>query len=107
MSKLLKDIGFLRLLLAGITAVCLPLVFLANGEPDGLMAIPVYVAPVLMVLIFWGLLFDMLMARVLGGDTDDAQRKAHFRNVLRFDVLELLAILAFWGPYYFALVQGG
>jgi hypothetical protein len=79
------------------------MVFLATGDAQGWRAIPSYVAPVLVVLIVWGLLFDMLMARVLMSEQQGLARD-RYKAVLLVDAILLAALLLFWMPFYVALL---
>jgi len=97
-------LGALRVFLATLVLACLPTVFFATGEAQGWHAIPSYVAPVLVVLVVWGLLFDMLMARVLMGEQQGHARD-HYKTILLVDAILLVALLSFWGPFYVALLS--
>lgn len=102
---LLSRIGPLRLGLAVFVVLCLPQVFLANAEPAGWWIIPVYVAPVLVVILLWLLLFDLLMSRVLMSEKPPETR-GQYRLAMRLDGALLFALLVFWGPFFYALLNG-
>lgn len=91
-------------MLGTLILIMLPLSFLADAEPVGWLVIPALVAPVLIVLVFWGLLLDLLMAWVFLKDSQDAAVRGHYRGVLKYDVLLLIALVAFWGRFYYQLV---
>lgn len=78
--------------------------FFATGEGHGWQAVPSYVAPTLVVLVVWGLLFDMLMARVLMGE-QQGQARARYKAILLADAALLGALLLFWGPFYVSLLS--
>ena len=101
---MIAGLGALRVFLATSVLVCLPMVFFATGEMQGWRAVPSYVAPALVVLIVWGLLFDMLMARVLMGEQQGRARD-RYKTILLVDAVLLVAILSFWGPFYVALLS--
>jgi len=101
----LARLGPLRTVLALFVFACLPLVFFADGEPVGWYIVPVYVAPVMVVIFIWLLLFDMLMSRVLAGEKPP-QEQARLYFALRLDAALLVALLAFWGPFFYSLVRG-
>ena len=102
---LLARLGPLRAGLAVFVLACLPLAFFAGREPEGWYILPVFVAPVMVVIFIWLLLFDMLMSRVLAGEKPPAeQARLHF--ALRVDVVLLVALLLFWGPFFYSLVRG-
>ncbi len=97
-----RGVGLLRWLLAGVVAACVALAPFAGGEAHGWRVVAVYVAPVMAVLTFWGLLFDLVMARALMSDHDGPAREP-YRRVLRFDgVLTGILVLA-WAPFFLHL----
>jgi hypothetical protein len=97
-------LGVLRLIVAAIVVACLPLVFLSGMSGSGWGIIPSQIVPVVVVFLVWALPFDMLMARVFMADAQDADR-GRFKAVIKLDVLLLVALLAFWGPFFLALLQ--
>lgn len=101
--RFLVLLGALRVFLTTLVLTCLPMVFFATGEAWGWHAIPSYVAPALVVLIIWGLLFDMLMAKVLMGE-QQGQARDRFQTILLTDAILLVALLSFWGPFYVSLL---
>ena len=104
-SQLISRLGPLRLGLAVLVALCLPMAFFANVEPSGWRVIPVYVAPVLVVILIWVLLLDLLMSRVLMAEKPPQARQP-YQMVMRLDGALLVALLVFWGPFYYGLVNG-
>lgn len=100
---LFATVGILRVML-GLTAVFLaPLALFADREPEGWLVLPVYIAPVLAILLFWGLLLDLIMARVFMAEKAP-EAAAPYRRVLRYDGV-LLGILVFsWTPFFYGLV---
>lgn len=98
-------IGFLRVLFALSVAVCAPMALYAQEEPLGWLVFPVYVAPVLVILLFWGLLFDMLMSRVFMSDKQGEARAPH-RTVLWLDATLIVVLLLSWLPFFYSLVAG-
>jgi len=104
-TGLLARFGLLRTGLAIFILACLPLAFFADGEPTGWSIVPVYVAPVMVVIFIWLLLFDMLMSRILAGEKPpEGQARLHL--ALKLDAVLLVALLAFWGPFFYSLVRG-
>lgn len=100
---MLTHAGPLRIALALLVASCLPLAFLAGAGTEGWGSVATYVAPVLAVLLFWVVLLDLLMARVMSG-TGTPEAEARLRAVLRWDLTLLAALLLFWGPYFYGLL---
>ena len=99
----MAEVGLLRLIIAGIVVLCLPLVFLSGASSAGWGVLPSQVAPVIVVLLVWALPFDMLMARVFMVDRPDGERE-RYRVIIRFDGILIAALLLFWGPFFFALL---
>ena len=104
-SGFLGRIGPHRSALLILVLGCLPLAFFAYGDHDGWRVVPVYIAPVLVVIFIWLLLFDMLMNRVMIADKPPAERP-RYRLAFRLDIALLLAIVLFWGPFYYAMLKG-
>lgn len=102
---LLARLGPLRTGLAVFVLACLPLAFFAGQEPTGWYILPVYVAPVMVVIFVWLLLFDMLMSRVLAGEKPP-EEQARLHLALRLDAALLVALLVFWAPFFYSLVSG-
>lgn len=103
-SRFVARVGTLRIVLALVTIICMPLVFFSGGYEvvwDWSM-IPNHVVPGLVVIIVWGLLFDMLMARVFMAEKEGAARE-RYKTVLKLDGLLLLGMCVFWGPFFWAL----
>lgn len=94
----------MRGFLAVLVLACLPMVFFATGETQGWRAVPSFIAPALVVLIAWGLLFDLLMTSVLMRDQQGYARK-RYRTILFADAILLVALLSFWGPFYLSLLS--
>lgn len=101
-GRLITHLGVLRLFLAAMVLICLPMVFFASGEGRGWNTVPAYVAPVLVILMVWLLLFDMLMAAVLMGEHQGRARD-RYKTILRIDTVLLVALLLFWGPFFIIL----
>jgi len=103
MKQLLTDIGPVRILLLGVVLTCLPMAFFADAEPVGLGVLSAYIAPALVILLLFVLLLDALMNRVFAIEQDEAVTRLH-RVRLRVDLLAVLAIVLFWGGYFYGLL---
>lgn len=102
-ERFLAKVGPLRIGLAVIVIALLPMALLVEaGNKSGWAVVPTYVAPGLVVFIFWILPFDMLMAKIFaeGGDTADPSR---FHAVVKLDLALMAGMLAFWGPFFVKL----
>jgi hypothetical protein len=104
-GTIFKQVGPLRLLWAAVIAVCLLMVFFSGGNGTGWYVIPVYVAPVLVILNLWGLLFDLLMSWLFMMQKH-GQERGRYRHILLWDGFLLVALFSFWGPYFASLLAG-
>ncbi len=101
----LARIGPLRIALSVFVLACLPLAPFTQEGHEGWRVIPVYIAPVMVIIFIWLLLFDMLMTRImLAGKPPEEHPR--YRTAFRLDVTLLLALLLFWGPFYYGLLSG-
>ena len=103
-TNFLSNIGALRTMLAILVIVCVGLVFFSQTEAVGWGRIPSQVTPALVVLLAWVLAFDLLMARVLMSDQNDAVRR-RYRSVIKLDLILLAALLLFWGPFFITILS--
>jgi hypothetical protein len=97
------EVGLLRIIIAGIAVLCLPLVFFSGAGSAGWGILPSQIAPVIVVLLVWVLPFDMLMARVFMADRAEDERE-RYRTIIKFDGILMIVLLVFWGPFFFALL---
>lgn len=103
MTDKLKDVGALRLTLIALTLLTLPMVLLADMEPEGIGIMTAYIIPAVVVLFFFVLMLDALMNRVFMIDqTGEARSLTRMRMWL--DLAAGAAILIVWGTYFRALL---
>lgn len=102
----LARIGALRLAMALCVALLLPFAFLHGRVEPPWSAFADYVAPVLVALFAWGLLFDVLMVRVLMTDKEGRERR-RYRSVMIFDLGLFGLLLLFWGRFFASLLTSG
>jgi uncharacterized membrane protein len=105
-ATIFKQVGPLRVLFAALVVFCLLLVFLPDGEGSGWYVLSVHVAPALVILIIWVLLFDLMMASIIMSQKH-GQERLRYRHILLWDGCLLVALLAFWGPFFASLLAGG
>ena len=98
-----SNVGVLRILLAIIVLLCLPMVFLGGASSSGWGLIPSQITPALVVLLVWALPFDMLMARVFMSQAENDSTRIRYRQIIRLDALLILALVMFWGPFFLRL----
>jgi hypothetical protein len=104
--SIFKQVGALRVLMAAVVVICLLMVFFKDGDGTGWYVIPVHVAPALVILTIWVLLFDLLMSWLFMRQKEGRER-LHYRHVLLWNASLLVALLAFWLPFFAALLAGG
>ena len=104
-ATIFRQVGALRALLAAIVVFCLVMVFFADGDGTGWHVIPVHAAPALVILTVWVLLFDMLMSWLFMKQKHD-QERLRYRRILLWDGFLLVALFAFWGPFFASLLAG-
>lgn len=100
---LLASIGFLRAMLGIVVLVIAPLSWFAGHEPKGWYVMPVYIAPVLAILLLWGLILDLIMARVYMSEPA-TEGSVSYDLVMRFDLALLAILLLSWAPFFYKLV---
>lgn len=101
----MKTIGFLRALLVSFGVILIILSWFAGDAVvyHGWAVIPSVIAPVLVVLLVWGMLFDMLMSAVFLS-SGDGKSPAHYRMVLWVNALIIALILVSWLPFYWKVL---
>jgi uncharacterized membrane protein len=102
----LKSIGFLRWLMLGLGTVLVVLSWFTDQAVhyEGWRFIPSVISPVLVVLLAWGLLFDMLMSTVFLS-SGEGKSPEHYRLVLTIDAWMIAIMLIFWLPYYWSVLS--
>lgn len=104
----LKDLGALRLMLGVL--VLMAIVFAPSADVEtqrsGWGLITTGVMPALGPIIFFVVLFDMLMSRVLMSDATAEGRKRYKRAIIYAGVLDLVLLLS-WLPFLLALLSQG
>ena len=103
MRNLWSEIGALRVVLLAFTVLLLPTVWLSDMRPEGGGVLFAYIAPTLVILMFFVLLLDALMNRVFMAEQEEAPRQ-RARRRLRADLLAIALLCLFWGPYYYHLI---
>jgi hypothetical protein len=99
-----QRVGALRVALAVLVLIMLPMAVIQGPSSEGLWVIPNQVLPGVVLIVIWVLPFDMVMSRVflLGSDRPD---HARYRSIVRLDLALLAALVAFWGPFFFSLLN--
>lgn len=99
----LKDIGGMRLTLVGLAFASLPMVLLADMEPEGIGVMTAYIIPAVVVLFFFVLMLDALMNRVFMIEQPDEIR-AIKRRRMWLDLIAGGGLLLVWGTYFRSLL---
>lgn len=97
-----KQVGPLRLLFAAIVVFCLLLIIAPDGEESAWYVLSNHVAPALVILTVWVLLFDMMMSSVFMSQNHGQERLRH-RNILLWDGCLIAALFVFWGPFFLSI----
>lgn len=102
----LRQLGLLRVVLGLLTLIAV--VLAPSGERpleyEGIGLFLTIILPTLAPLLLSGLLFDMLMSKVVMGDQDDTG-KARLRIAIRTDLFLVLLLLLSWSPFFLSIVQ--
>lgn len=100
-----RRVGSLRIMLAVVVLLCLPMAFFPSTDPVGWQTVPSYVVPGLVVCIAWGLPFDILMSRVFLIGSNAPEYRHRHRSIVMFDLGLLAALLIFWGPFFLNILK--
>ena len=91
-------------MLAGIIVASLPLVFMQDAALSPMWKITVgQVTPAIILMVFWAVPLDILMARIYMSERDDALRQ-RYRRIIRFDLTLMGVMLVGWGPFFLRVV---
>jgi hypothetical protein len=100
-----KQVGPLRVLYATFVVFCMLMVFLPDDHGSGWYVLSVHVAPALAILNIWVLLLDLLVSSVVMSQKEGHER-LRYRHILLWDGFLLVALIAFWGPFFVSLLTG-
>jgi len=99
-----SDVGAMRLLLLGVAVVLMPFALASGADPStGMGVLFAYVAPSLVVIMFFVLLLDALMNRVFMIEREDPERGI-YRLRMRLALAAVTLLVLFWGPFFYQLV---
>lgn len=102
MKAVFKDLGELRTTLvatAFLTVLFVPFAAEKEIRLEGFGLFSDVLAPVLAVILVFGLLLDMLMSRVFLGSLGEEKGK-RFRTVIRVEAIALIVMIGSWIPYF-------
>ena len=102
-SSAVARVGVLRLVFAVIVVILLPFIFFDGERQSVFGIIATLVVPGLVLFMIWALPFDMIMARAFMVDKQGPERD-RYKTVIKLDMVLLVALLVFWGPFFFSLV---
>jgi len=97
--------GLLRVLLAVLALLVALAAPFADGPAvyHGWRMLPTVIAPTLAVVLVFALPLDMLMSRVFMSDQPEPVR-ARLRRIVRLEAGVLALLVAFWAPFFHALL---
>jgi len=104
LPEIRRQVGPLRMAVATLVFICLPFAFYPGDDEAGWRVIPVYVIPVMALMLIWVLPFDMLMSRVFMGDKEGDERD-RYKIVIKFDAFLLVMLFLFWAPFFLNLLM--
>lgn len=102
----LKDfmtyIGELRTMLISTAVICVAFIPFTSDEIrlEGWGLFPDVLAPVVSVMLVFGILLDMLMSRVFHADSK-GEAKEKFAFIFKLEGMALLALIGLWAPFFY------
>jgi hypothetical protein len=104
MTTFLGQFGVLRGALVASAAIFAPLA-LTTGERaarSGWEMVPTLIVPAMAPIIFFVLAFDLMMSSILFG-AHEGEKKARYRGIVVTEAIVLVALAAFWIPYFLSI----
>lgn len=100
-----RRIGELRVAMAAAAVACMLMLPWATQEVryEGWGIVPDIIAPVLGVLLLFGLLLDMLMSRVFMASGHG--ERARYASILKLEAVLVAGLLLTWGPHLYTLLR--
>lgn len=95
-------IGELRTMLISTAVICVAFIPFTSDEIrlEGWGLFPDVLAPVVSMMLVFGILLDMLMSRVFLSDSEgDAREK--FAFIFKLEGMVLLALIGLWAPFFY------
>lgn len=102
-QNLIADVGVLRIAVAIIVVTFLPVIFFDGQSQSVFGIIATLVVPGLVLFMIWALPFDIIMACVFMVDKQGLERD-RYKTVIKLDMVLLVALLIFWGPFFYSLL---
>lgn len=95
-------IGELRTMLITTAVVCVAFIPFTNDEirTEGWGLFPDVLAPVVSMMLVFGILLDMLMSRVFQASSEGEAREK-FAFIFKLEGLVLLALIGLWAPFFY------
>ena len=102
----MERFGVLRLMLGALVLVLAALSPLAGGQIvyEGWRVIPTLIAPVIVPIVFMGVLLDLLMARVWMLEAEPAVRR-RLNGITVLDLILVAVLLLSWSGYFLELAD--
>ena len=106
----LKDfmnyIGELRTMLISTAVICVTFIPFASDEIrlEGWGLAPDVLAPVVSMMLVFGILLDMMMSRVFHADSE-GETKEKFAFIFKLEGITLLALIALWAPFFYRVLS--
>ena len=105
LKQFINYIGELRTMLIATAVLCLAHVPFVGDEvrSEGWGLFPDIIAPVVSMILVFGILLDMLMSRVFMLEKS-VEERAKFSSIIKLEALTLLALIGLWSPYFYRVL---
>ena len=102
LKEFINYIGELRTMLMSTAVICVSFIPFTSNEVryEGWGLFPDVLAPVVSIVLVFGILLDMLMSRVFYA-ANEGEAKEKFAFIFKMEGLALLALIGLWGPYFY------
>ena len=106
LKEFMTYIGELRVMLISTAVLCVVFIPFTNDEIrlDGWGLFPDVLAPVVSIMVVFGILLDMLMSRVFQSDSE-GEKKEKFAFIFKLEGLVLLALIGLWAPFFYRVLS--
>lgn len=102
LKNLMLYIGELRTMLIATAIICVAFIPFTSDEirTDGWGLAPDVLAPVVSIMLVFGILLDMMMSRVFQADSEGGA-KEKFAFIFKLEGMVLLALIGLWAPFFY------
>jgi hypothetical protein len=96
-------IGELRTMLITTAVICVAFIPFTDDSirTEGWGLFPDVLAPVVSVMLVFGIMLDMLMSRVFLASSEEDNAREKFAFIFKVEGLVLLALIGLWAPFFY------